>query len=259
MTSPLGWGFRFSVGLSLIAGMSLPAMAAIQKKVVIPDAPKTITIDVREVLSMPGENRLAVAEARRDLLIPELEKFAFDAQADFGERWKAVVLVAQLRGPESRTFLKRTQQAPEWFMRNAGLIAYQNVLPREASQVAKALMADKALVVRSAAIAVLENHLDSEIRELFWSEIDQPRNFRKTQSLWTRPQMLEILAKEPKDREAPLFIGYLREADPRMHVHAVMGLEKLTRQTLGKSSSPLTEKRDLWLKWAARPENTQKL
>lgn len=249
---------RSFVGSALLL-IALPAGAALPKRTVLPDPPKTIHLDVREVLSMPAENRLAVAEARRAELAPELEKHAFDAKVDFAERWKAVVLVAQLKGPEARAFLERVRKSSEWFMRNAGLVAYQSVLPREAAGVAKTLLTDKALVVRSAAIAVLENHVDSEIRELFWNEIDQPRNFRKKQGLWTRPQMLEILAREPKEREAPLFLAYLRESDPRMHRHAVAGLEKLTRQTLGKSGSPLEEKRDLWLKWAARPENSQRL
>ncbi|MBX3017228.1 MAG: hypothetical protein KF767_05020 [Bdellovibrionaceae bacterium] len=246
-------------GLGVMLLLGVPALAAVKNRVIVADPPKTIQLDVREVLSMPAENRLAVAEARRDLLAPELEKLAFDGKVDFAERWKAVVLYAQLRGPESRGFLARTQKSNEWFMRNAGLVAYQSVLPREARTVAKERLTDKALVVRSAAILVLEAEMDSEIRELFWNEIDQPRNFRKTQGLWTRPQMLEILAKEPKDREAPLFLAYLRETDARMHRHAVSGLEKLTRQTLGKTESPLAEKRDLWLKWAARAENSQRL
>lgn len=251
------WGALVTC-LAIIAG--IPAVGlAIPAPVKVADPPRRIDLDVREVLSMPVENRLAVAESRRDQLAPQLEKFAFDAAADFADRWKAVVLVAQLKGPEARAFLKRTQASPDWFMRNAGLVAYQTVLPREVAPVAKSLMADKALVVRSAAIAVLEAHMDSEVRELFWDEIDQPRNFRKKQGLWTRPQILEILAKDPKDREAPLFLNYLRESDERMQRHAVRGLEKLTRQMLGKSTTPLPEKRDLWLKWAALPENSQRL
>lgn len=246
------------LGAGLVCG-SLSAFGAVKKLVPVPDAPIPITIDLREILSLPAGNRLSVAEARRDLVMKDLEVYAFEAKHDFADRWKAVVLYAQLAGPEAKKFLNRSLKSSEWFMRNAGLVAYQEVLPKEAARAALDLLSDKALVVRSAAIGVLENHLDSEVREVFWGEIDQPRNFRMKQSLWTRPQLLQILAKEPKDREAPLFIGYLREADPRMHQYAVLGLERLTRQTLGKSSMPLNEKRDLWLKWAKNTERSQKM
>jgi hypothetical protein len=248
---------RVALFLSLAMG-SFSVYAAVKKMVPVVDAPVPIAIDLREILSMPAENRVSVAEARRDSVMKDLEVYAFEARHDFADRWKAVVLYAQLAGPEAKKFLNRSLKSSEWFMRNAGLVAYQAVLPKDAALAARNLLADKALVVRSAAISVLENHLDSEVREIFWGEIDQPRNFRMKQSLWTRPQMLQILAKEPKDREAPLFISYLREADPRMHQYAVLGLERLTRQTLGTPTSPLIEKRDLWLKWAKNTERAQR-
>lgn len=232
--------------------------AALPPKVKLSDDPGPLEMSVAELLSLPSGNRLEVARARKEHFLKDLEVVAFDSKKDFADRWKAVVLYAQLAGGSAKSFLNRALKADEWFMRNAGILVYQEVLPQQAAVAARTLLTDKALVVRSAAIQVLENHVDPEVRELFWDEIDQPRNFRKKQGLWTRPQILNILARDPHPRELPLFMAYLREADPRMHEPAMTGLERITRQTLGKSDLQLQQKRELWLKWAKATEKAQR-
>lgn len=237
----------------LLGGLLLvnsPAWAALPPKPL--EAP--VSLSVAEILAMPAENRLQIAQSRRVDLLADLEAHCFREEVDFSERWKALVLYAQLAGPRAKSVLDRAVSSKDWFMRNAGLVAYQDVLPQQVVGVAKKLLNDKALVVRSAAIDVLQAHLDSEVRELLWGEIDQPRNFRKKQGLWTRPQILEILAREPQDRELPLFVGYLREKDSTLHLSAMQGLEKLTRRNLGKPNLALSEKRELWLAWAKKSD-----
>ncbi|ODS51068.1 MAG: hypothetical protein ABS42_00350 [Bdellovibrio sp. SCN 50-8] len=218
-----------------------------------------IKVDVREVLSLPPENRLLVAASRSSELKQPLEKFAFNKEHDYNDRWKAVVLYAQISGQASHPFLSKAVKSSEWFMRNAALMAYQEVLPGRATDIAKHLLSDEALVVRSAAIAVLEKHLDSEIREILWSELEQPRNFRKKQSLWTRPQILEILAKSPMEHETPLFVVALREKETRINVPAIQGLERLTRQQPAKGITDIAAKKDLWLKWVKSNPSTKNL
>lgn len=239
---------------SLISGIFL--LTCFQGQAALPAKSEVTAIDlgVAEILAMPPENRVAVAQARKDLILKDLEQWAFNSEKDYSERWKALVLYLRLAGEAGKATLSKALHAEEWYMRNAALVAAQEMAPREAVTAAKTLLSDRALVVRSAAIEVLKTHLDSEVRELLWDEMAQPRNFRKKQSLWTRPQILGVLAEEPQDRELPLFIAGLREADPRMHEPAVAGLEKLTRQFLGKNGSKLSEKRELWLKWASRGE-----
>lgn len=222
-----------------------------------PETAEPLKISVDEILSLPGGNRLLVAASRAKDLLPELEKIAFSKERDYNERWKAVVLYTQLAGPEAHLLLSKSLKSSEWFMRNAALVAYQEVLPGRAANVARELLTDKALVVRSAAIQVLEMHMSSEVRELLWAEIDQPRNFRKKQSLWTRPQILEILAKNPNDRELPLYVASLREKDERMHAPAIVALEQITQKKLAPHLKDLVAKRELWLKWVKSDSRTK--
>jgi len=247
---------RFPVALLFVFLAPYGAQAALPA-VQIP--PPRIQLDVKEILSLPAENRLLVASSRVAELKPQLEKYAFDKQKDYSDRWKAVVLYAQISGKESHVFLSKALRSPEWFMRNAALAAYHEVSPSRGVSAAKLLLADEALVVRSAAIGFLEKHLDSEIREMLWNELDQPRNFRKKQSLWTRPQIVEALATAPVISELPLFVAALRDSDGRMNTAAMTALERLTSHQLDKGIKGLEAKRQAWLKWMKNNPNTRDL
>lgn len=212
--------------------------------------PEKVKLSVAEILSLPGENRLAVAQGRKSELAKPLEETIFNRNAEFGLRWKAVMLLAQLEKAKAIGVLDKALQSKEWFLRNAALLAYADAAPERASSIAAKMLEDKALVIRSAAVDVLSRNLDSQTREVLWNEIDQPHNFRKKQSLWIRPQILKALAESPQPRELSLFLSHLREKDERMHSHAIRALERVTNEIRGKSITPLAEKRGLWLKWA---------
>ena len=216
-----------------------------------------IKLTAGELLSLPAENRLLVAKNRGTGVIAELEKIAFSKQEDFDRRWKALTLSAQILGAKSEAMLKKSLRAPEWFMRNAALLAYKEILPKKSRAVAEDLLKDKALVVRSAAVQVLASSMDSNVRELFWSELENPKNFRKKQSLYIRSQILATLAEEPLSRETPLFVKHLQENDQRLHAPSIVALEKLTSKSFGRKNDGLDKKRDLWIKWAAsKPSST---
>ncbi len=219
---------------------------------------ENVKLSVTDILTLPGENRMAVALSRKDEILKPLEDMIFNHSADFGLRWKAVMLLGQLQKGKASKVLDRALKSSEWFIRNAALLAYSEAAPDKANSIAISLLTDKALVVRSAAIDVLERNLEGETRDALWSELDQPRNFRKKQSLWIRPQILRALSQAPEARELPLFISHLRDNDERMHAPAIRGLERITNEIKGQSGIPLGEKRTIWLKWAqaSRSEGT---
>lgn len=218
--------------------------------------PNQVKLSLAEILTLPGENRMAVAQTRQGEILQPLEDLIFNKEADFGLRWKAVILLGQLQKIKAMKTLDRALKSSEWFVRNAALIAYSEAIPEKANAVAIELLKDKALVVRSAAIDVLGRNLEGETRETLWNELDQAHNFRKKQSLWIRPQILKALSQQPEQRELPLFVSHLKDADSRMHPHAIRGLERITKEIKGPSSISIGEKRDLWLKWASASSTT---
>lgn len=241
--------------MSLLILKVLKALIAIvplsESAVINPAAyPERVKLSVAEILSLPGPSRVAIARERKSEIGSGLEGLIFNREAEFGLRWKAVMLFAELEKGKSTNVLDRALQSSEWFLRNAALTAYQAAAPSKAGGIALKMLDDRALVVRSAAIDILERNLGTEAREALWGEIDLPRNFRQKQSLWIRPQILRALAIDPKQRELPLFVDHLRGADHRMHVHAIAAIERITQETKGAKSESASAKRDLWLKWA---------
>jgi hypothetical protein len=238
-----------------VLGMSLPSLAAVSGGVA--NYRPEVQMTVEELLSMPGDNRAEVAKKRGGEFLSQLEKLAFSKDEDYRTRWKSLSLVAQIQGPKSEKILKKALKAPEWYMRNAALLAYQSVLPQKANEVAEQLLQDKALVVRSAAVGVLGKSTDSSARESLWSELSNPKNFRKKQSLFIRGQILAVLAQEPLEKEVPLFLKHLNESDSRLHASAIVALEKVTARKFGKKNDSIGEKRELWIKWAKNAPELQ--
>lgn len=70
-------------------------------------------------------------------------------------RWQAVFSAAQKANKNELNLVKQYANQPEWFMRNAALLAINKFDQPSAEVMAQKLLSDKALVVRSAAVDVL--------------------------------------------------------------------------------------------------------
>ena len=138
---------------------------------------------------------------------------AFSKKESMQNRWKAVIAMSEMKGVQSVVDLKRLARMDEWFLKNAALIALNKVSSTEAQDMAKNLILDKALVVRSMAVEILKEKNSSEIRNIFWKELEKPYNFRGKNSLWIRKQILSALAQKPNHQEEEQFSRYLNDRD----------------------------------------------
>ena len=160
-------------------------------------------------------------------------------------RWNAVMNMAKFSSSEVRKDLMDFTSAPEWFMRNAGLLALQIVDPMAAHERAFQMLSDKALVVRSQAVASLTRKLTPSQRELLWKELEESYNYRKGKSLWIRAEILGKLAEFPSKEELNQFSRYLADSDQQVVPKAIAGLEKLSgRQVEGTTTQSRAKK---WL------------
>ena len=151
-------------------------------------APSAKVIDL---LSLPVQNRLLVAEKRKADLMPELTQVAFDTNNNMDVRWNSLSLAAHLEPQKAEALAARAIKADEWFMRNAGLVVLSAMGSEQLKGQSLKLLKDPALVVRSAAVEGLAPMAsgDSEVRKALWAELFEARNFRKGQSLWIRKQI----------------------------------------------------------------------
>lgn len=199
-----------------------------------------------EVMSLPSENRQAVMQAKGSELYPELVKIAFSDTQPMSMRWKALIAMGEARGEEATVDLLKAGKHAQWFMRNAALVSLETANPKEAEKLALTLIKDKALVVRSAAVETLRKNVSSETRDLLWEELNQQYNFKNNQSLWIRPQIVEVLAQNPQNHEFRIFKELLTDRDSRVQLPAVHGLEKLTGTRLGEEKTKSTALVNLW-------------
>lgn len=227
----------------------------------------TATVDVRELLSMPADNRLQMAKGLDDSALSKLVVIANSENESLENRWKSVSLYANLKKESALPLLSQWSRSSLWYMRNASLMAMQTVSPEKAHEVALNLLRDKALVVRSAAVGVLSQSLSAQDRQTLWSEFKAEYNFHRNQSLWIRGQILEALAQAPQKNEKQNFIVALEDKDNRVSAQAILALEKITKlkmgeQALGKKSiksEDLDKKRALWIQWARNQDDAGSL
>lgn len=178
-----------------------------------------------------------------------LKKIAFNKEADLQIRWKALVLGARLLGKDMQSDIVQASNSNEWFMRSASMMAASELSPQDAAQMARKLIKDKALVVRSAAVDVLGASSEASDRQLLWNVIRDPINMRKGQSLWVRSQALQFLAKKPHKKETARFIEMLKESDLELQAIAIQGLEKTSDFQFGTSNESIQDHKQRWLNW----------
>ncbi|WP_374074214.1 HEAT repeat domain-containing protein [Bdellovibrio bacteriovorus] len=212
----------------LFAGLSSSAFAVGAK-------PSSSTLSsAMEVLKLPSENRRMVLQGQGDKHYQNFISVAFDEAKPMSLRWRALMAAAESRGDKATPDLLKAGAHKHWYMRNAALVALSEVNPSQGEKLAQKLLKDKALVVRSAAVGVLEKSSSAEVRDLLWEELNQGYNFKNAQSLWIRHQIVEVLAKKPLDRETKIFAQLLSDKDDRVQLPAIRGLEKLTGVKLGE-------------------------
>lgn len=200
-----------------------------------------------EIVNLPIENRRMVLETQEgQKMYSDLVEVAFNESQPMQVRWKALMAAAEAGKSKSVKDLVRAGSHNQWFMRNAALVALAEVNNEEAKSLAKKLVTDKALVVRSAAVETLRTNATADVRRLLWKELDQTYNFKKKESLWIRPQIVEILAMQPDVSEMKTFAKLLEDSDTRVQLPAVRGLEKLTGTRLGKGKVTQKELVALW-------------
>lgn len=215
--------------------------------------------NLNEVLQLPIPNALKVLRNQQQH-VPELSQIAFNPKEDMDRRWRAMSVLIQLRPSNVESLIERSLNAPEWYMRNVGLLGLQDMSPRNATEAAIRLLSDRAMVVRSAAVQVLEKQVGrQEVRDALWEEMKQERNFRRGSSLWIRSQIAEVLAQDPVRSERAQFTALIKESDKKIQSAAFNGLEKILGQRLGKPTDSHEKKLDQWRSWAARQPTDSKV
>lgn len=181
---------------------------------------------VLEILSLPNMNAKEILQTRGESS-KILKKIAFADDQPMKVRWKSLITFVELNPKNSMDVLNQASENEEWFMRNAAMVASANYDSSVAVDMAKKLIKDKALVVRSAAVDALVKIEPNDIREIFWNEIKADYNFKNKQSLWVRDSMAQYLAERPLNYEKSKFEDLAHDPSEEIQQHSKSALLKI--------------------------------
>lgn len=162
------------------------------------------------------------------------------------QKWAILKQVRQTNKDFARKVYLACLKSDDWVLRSGGLQFLASLDPLAARPYAiKFLKEDPALVVRSAALKVLED-IGIRNREYLWGALRSSRNFHKGESLWIRKKLAWALFKMTNSSEIQRWMPLLSDSDPEVVAVAVSAMEKNSGSVLGKMSDSLSTKVRLW-------------
>jgi HEAT repeat protein len=164
-------------------------------------------------------------------------------------RWRALTAYARIQGRLAYPELSKALNDKDWYMRNAALVSMSKLDTEKAKLWAKELLSDRALVVRMAAVEIIEQFGDDSSKSALWKGLEDRAHFRGQQSLFIRKRIIEALSKIEDPGSEKRFIDILSDRDETLHRPAISALERITRQHLGTNKDRLPMKRAQWQQW----------
>jgi HEAT repeat protein len=161
-------------------------------------------------------------------------KMAKNDGLDMNSRWSALMKSATLAEGREIDEIRSFVTSKEWYLRNAALVALNKVDPDMAQSEAIKMLADKALVVRSAAVEIIGQNLSDKNKEILFGEMAKGYNFNRTSSLWIRKQILEKLAQSATEKDQPIFAKMLFDNDKKISELSANTLERITGKKLSR-------------------------
>lgn len=135
----------------------------------------------------------------------------------------------------------------DWVLRSGGIQFLATIDPDLAkSKAIELFKKDPALLVRSAALQVLEQVGAKKYKSELWAALRDSKNYHKGQSLWIRKEIAKNLFILNDEADVNLWSTLLNDSDLNIVDYSVKALEKSSGLILGKADTPLDIKAKLW-------------
>jgi len=200
-------------------------------------------------LELPLSTRLAQLSAQGPEGYRNLVSLMRDEKQVMQTRWKAVTAIGRIGKEKARPEIEYALNHPVWYMRSAGLVAMRGIDRTEAIKWARKMTADKALMVRVAAVDLLADLGDQNSSELLWQRLNSSSNFRNGQSLFIRSRIAEAISRLAVPGQEKKLVSLLSDRDETLHWPAIRALERITDKSFGGDGMKLDERRARWQEW----------
>ncbi len=159
--------------------------------------------------------------------LASMRRAVFSNKYSFEKRWASVSKFASVLSPfQRKEFLIECMNVEEWFIKSPAL----KIMKQEDKVLAlkwarKLLKEDKALVVRSDAVAIINDLRDEDSADLLWEELFARKNFKGSSSLWIRPQIVKALRRLDRNPKKAKWESLLADSDPKIKTQARLHLK----------------------------------
>ncbi|MFK8137566.1 MAG: hypothetical protein AB8E15_04315 [Bdellovibrionales bacterium] len=187
----------------------------------------------------------------------DLEKISFGSAYHLRDRWKAFSSLISLKNQKSKKLMDQALKSKEWYMRDVALKSAMKYLPKSSMRIAKSLLNDPSLMVRTSAVKSIIQKNHSEFENILWKELYADYNFRKKQSLWVRKYIVKALlqfnlpkakAKSLSSLDYARFSRLLREKDRQITVPVVKFFNNFVSPQYSNLQNSDVQ-RQAWLGW----------
>lgn len=224
---------KFIVLYLVLASMTFAAVPA------KPTAKSAISLDAEmEILALPLSNQKRLLKSDTKTL-ERLMMVAQDTNLALDIRWKSIMALGFLESSSPNPGYMTLQTSKEWFVKNGLLIAMDENNHPQRFSVAKKMVKDPSLIVRSQAFDILMQ--EPHNRDLLWEELFSAQNIKKKRSLWVRPKIIAYMNKNPKSYERSFFEKLAKESEPEITKLAEQGLNKIRMMGSNKPVEPATK------------------
>lgn len=199
------------------------------------------------VLNLPLENRRQVLLEDRARASVILKNLVLSDKEGMRIRWAALITLARVaREDISRPVIISALRHPEWFLRNAGLLAMEMIDPSMSLWWADHLLDDPSLLVRTAGVDLIRRQKAQSYKWRLLEKLNDSDSFHKNNSLWIRHHIIQALAEFAESGEERFFISVLRDSDTRLHPFALSALEKLTGYRVSDQKVSMNQQDESW-------------
>ncbi|MBL7554216.1 MAG: hypothetical protein JNM24_00215 [Bdellovibrionaceae bacterium] len=211
--------------------------------VVVPMAfaavPSKSSVDAElEILALPLSNQKRLLKSDQKTL-DRLVAVAQDTNLGLDLRWKSIMALGFLESKSVNPSYMALQNSKEWFVKNGLLIAMNENAHPLRFNVAKKMVKDPSLIVRSSAFDILMQ--EPVHRDILWEELFNAQNVKKKRSLWVRPKIISYMNQNPKTYERAFFEKLMKESEPEITRLAEKGLQKIKMLGANQVTPPATK------------------
>lgn len=187
--------------------------------------------DLLQTLALPNLNQKFLIKDNNETA-KQLTELAVDQHLDLNIRWKALMALGRMNPSLNSSFIEPLLKQKEWFVKNGLLVALDEHQHPQRISLAKKLIRDPSLIVRSAAVDILINN--EKERDILWDVFYDSQNIKKGRSLWIRSKVLKYLSQNPRPYEKTLLEKIKLESDPELKKIASKALDQITNTKSNK-------------------------